>query len=512
MKKQSFLAGAFILTITGFINRFLGFLLRMLIVRQIGDEGLGLFQMVYPLYITALLLATAGFPVAISKLIPERLAENNIPGVLHYLKVTIITLTLTGITLALTLLFAARFLSTTILNDPRSYYPLLGLLPALIICSLASAFRGFFQGHRTMNPTALSRLTEQICRFLATLVIIHLISSLGIHFQAAGIALGITVGETAGLIILLYMFLHRYGPGLENKIKQQGNSFLQDSKQIAFLALPITAGRIVNSLMQTTEAVLIPRQLELAGYAMEEATSLYGQLSGMVLQIISLPSVITFALATSLIPSISEAHTSGNQKKIKNNFSDILRIATILGIGGAVIFFSRGQEICNLLFNHPQAGRLLSGLALSVPFIYFLQLSSGMLNGLGRPRLSVRNLLLGSLLKLGIIYFFIPHPDFGIFGALLGITAGSMLAAFLNFISTGKIIGFKFNINKVIFRPLIAGTVVYLLNPLFSRINHLAISKKLHTPLILLSLVLIYFLSLLVTGAITRKDLQRFKR
>ncbi|MFW6238360.1 MAG: oligosaccharide flippase family protein, partial [Halanaerobiales bacterium] len=175
MKKQSFFAGAFVLTAAGFINRLLGFLLRMLIVRQIGDEGLGLFQMVYPLYITSLLLATAGFPVAISKLIPERLAEDRIPGVLHYLKVTVIILSLSGTSLALILLFSAHFLTTTILSDPRTYFPLLGLLPALVICPLASAFRGFFQGHRTMIPTAVSQLTEQISRFLATVTIIYII-------------------------------------------------------------------------------------------------------------------------------------------------------------------------------------------------------------------------------------------------------------------------------------------------------------------------------------------------
>lgn len=512
MKKQSFFAGAFVLTAAGFINRLLGFLLRMLIVRQIGDEGLGLFQMVYPLYITSLLLATAGFPVAISKLIPERLAEDRIPGVLHYLKVTVIILSLSGTSLALILLFSAHFLTTTILSDPRTYFPLLGLLPALVICPLASAFRGFFQGHRTMIPTAVSQLTEQISRFLATVTIIYIIGSLGIHLQATGIALGITVGELAGLFILIYIFIHRYGHNFTNIIKNKKYSFLQEGKKIASLAVPITAGRLVHSLMQTTEAVLIPRQLKLAGYSVEGATSVYGQLSGMVLQIINLPSIITFALATSLVPSISEASTAGNRQKIRKNFSDILRIAAIMGIGGAAVFFSRGQEICLLLFDHPQAGGLLKGLALSAPFIYFLQLSSGMLNGLGHPGLSVRNLAIGSLLKLGAIYFLVPTQNFGILGALLGITLGTMFSAVLNFISTGKITGFKFSSKNAFFKPLVAGTVIYLINPLFSRLYQLPLPKKLQTPLLLLAMVSVYFLLLLTSGAISREDLQRFKR
>ena len=513
MKQQSLLEGALILTVSGFINRILGFILRILIVRQIGDEGLGLFQMVYPIYITLLLLGTAGFPAAIAKLIPERLTVNNKTGAFNYFKITIITVGTISTLLSLTLFSTARYISTTILSDPRTFYPFMGLIPALIICPLSSGFKGFFQGYRTMIPTAVSQFTEQTSRLGATLAILSIISHLKIRYQATGIALGISIGEAAGLLILIYIFICQTSQHniLPEKITDISEGFLKDIKEISSLALPITAGRIINSLMQTGEAIIIPKQLQLKGHSINTATSLYGQLSGMVIQVIGLPTVITIALATSLIPSISKAHSSGNKMKIQKNFSDILKISSILGIIATVIFISKGKEICNLLFGHPEAGILLSGLTFSAPFIYFLHLSSGMLNGLGHPGLSVRNITIGSLLKLLAIYFLTPHPAFGIRGVLIGITAGCIISALLNFLTIGSIIGFNFNKKLIFIKPMVAGIITWLFNPLFSDLKNV-FPEKIYSLIVLILITVIYFLILIITGVITKKDLERFKR
>jgi len=510
MKKQSFLEGAFILMISGLITRVMGFVLRIILVKYVGDEGLGLFQMVYPFYMTLLLISTAGFPVAISKLIPERIANKEKSGAFHLLKVALSFTTFMGVITSLSLYLSADIIAHYLYSDPRTYLIFIAISPALIICPIGATLKGFFQGFHNMNPTSLSRIIEQLTRIIATLIIINMVSSLGLKYQAAAIALGVAVGEVFSLLLLLYMFLRFIRNHKRKKITAKKYTFLKDFKKITKLAVPITTGRLITSLMMSARAILIPRQLKLSGSTTVEATSLYGQLSGMAMQLVLLPTVITIALTTSLIPSISEAYAKNNMKKIKRNYRDIIRITTYLGFPVTIIYISRGSEICNFLFSLPEAGQILSSLALSSTFIYFLHVSSGMLNGLGKPELSVRNLTTGSLIQLSGIYFLTTTLQPGILGATTAITAGYAISAILNFFSIGNIIGFHFDIKNEYFKPLFCSTLLLLINPYLDRL-FIYFIPPVKTAATLLCLLILYLLSMLAVKAITRKDIKRFK-
>ncbi len=510
MKKQSFLTGAFILMISGLITRIMGFFLRIILVKYVGDEGLGLFQMVYPLYMTMLLISTAGFPVAISKLIPEKVTNNNITGAFQLLKISLIFTALLGTLTSVSLYYSANMIAHNLFSDPRTNLILITISPALIFCPIGASLKGFFQGFHNMNPTALSRIIEQLTRIIATLIIINMVNSLGLKYQAAAIAMGIAVGEAFSLLILIYLFL-KFRSTLQNK-KNSGekHSYKKSFRNIFNLAIPITTGRLINSLMMSARAILIPRQLRLSGKTTAEATSLYGQLSGMAMQLILLPTVITIALTTSLIPTISEAYAQNNMEKIKRNYRDIIRITTYLGFPVTIIYICRGADICRLLFSIPEAGQILSLLAFSSTFIYFLNISSGMLNGLGAPRLTVRNLTIGSTIQLGGIYYLTIILKPGIIGTAIAITTGYLIAALLNFISIGNKIGFHFDIKNEYFKPLFCSSILLLINPYLEHLyQNFSFSVK--TLAILLSLGLLYLASMFITRAITGEDIKRFK-
>lgn len=522
MKKQSFLQGALILMLAGFINRIIGFALRIIIVRIIGDEGLGLFQMIYPLFISLLLLSTAGFPVAISKLIPERIAKNDYRGSYNLFKVALIFVFTMSVIIIFLLYFSADFIANSIYGDQRTYIIILAIIPALFISSLASCFRGFFQGMHTMLPTALSQITEQLSRLLATLMIINAVGYLGLKYQAAGIALGISIGEFCGLLLLISLFFfHLYSEHKDNlnhlkkRISENlKHNYFHDFKKIFKLAAPITMGRLVNSLMMSGEAVLIPRQLQAGGVGMKEATSLFGQLSGMVEQLLFLPTVITIALTTSLIPNVSEAYARKNLQKIKNNYHDVIRISCYLGLPITVIFIRMGTDICNLLFGYPEAGGLLAIMAFSATFIYYQQVSHGLLNGLGKPQLALINLIIGSGLKLVGIFYLTNHV-LGIKGAAISIGLGIALSALLNFVAIGHNIGYKLDINSCFIKPILASFVLYLLEPFLKQMfqfHFIYINSKIRTILILILLIIIYLIVMFIIRAITAEDLKRFKR
>ena len=515
MKKQSLLQGAFILSTVGLINRLMGFVLRIILVKTIGDEGLGIFQMVYPFYITLLLISTAGFPLAISKLIPEKKQNERSSYALYLLKLSLIFVTVTSAITALFTIINAKFISKFILEDSRSYYSILILSPVLFITTLASIFRSFFQGFQNMIPTAISQLTEQISRFAATIMIMSIIASLQLSYKAAGVAAGIFIGESAGLIFLIIYFIIWYQREKNNiqKVKRNEN-IISTYKKIAAFALPITAGRIIHSIMKSFEAVLIPAQLKASGLLRAEATALFGQLSGMVEQVIFLPAVITTGLTISLIPNISNYFALKKFDKIRKNYEDVLRIITYMGIPVALLFYRYGTEICELLFGYAEAGIILSSLSAAAPFIYFLQVSSAMLNGLGKPLIAVRNISIASIIKIFLIYILVSRPEWRITGAATAAATAYITASLLNYYSIKFKINYKMNFMKIIAKPLFSTVIVYIMQPFITSITQfLPYSEnfKVQNIYIFIISALFYLINMILLRAITLEDIKRLK-
>ena len=164
---HGFLQGAFILTLAGLIVKLLGALYRLPLARIIEDEGMGLYQMAYPIYITLLSISTAGIPTAISKMVAEKRALGQYRESHRVFKISLFILTIIGLSFTVILLFISRFLADNILANSKAYYPLISIAPAIFFVSIMSAFRGFFQGMQTMTPSAISQIAEQLGRVVA---------------------------------------------------------------------------------------------------------------------------------------------------------------------------------------------------------------------------------------------------------------------------------------------------------------------------------------------------------
>ena len=170
MDKKSFVKGAGILAISGIIVKIIGAVFRIPLTNIIGSEGIGLYQKAYPIYAFLLVAATAGLPVAISKMVSEELATGNHYGGYRIFRISRRLLTLVGITTSLLLLISSGLISK-IQGNPKSIYPLLAISPALFFVSIMSAYRGYFQGRHVMQPTALSQIVDQLCKLIMGLTL-----------------------------------------------------------------------------------------------------------------------------------------------------------------------------------------------------------------------------------------------------------------------------------------------------------------------------------------------------
>lgn len=465
--KKSFLQGAVILSVAGVVSKILGALYRIPLARLIGDEGMGLYQMAYPIYTTILALATAGVPVAISVLVSRNKTKGFNGDSQKLFRVSLIVLLTAGIVLTFLVMQSAHFIANYVLKQPLAYYPILAVAPAIIFASLMSVFRGYFQGHQSMMPTAVSQVFEQLFRVAAVLVLAVILFPRGLEYAAAGATFGAVIGGIAGLIILVgYYFWFQKKAGREQNLLYSGASSAELAREMVRLAVPVSFGAVVLPLVQMLDAIIVPGRLMAIGYSTSGATALYGQLSGMAAVLISLPTIFTISIATSLVPAVSESLARGEKKALNERLNSAFRAGMIIALPCAAGLFILATQISDLLYAAPEAGIPLEPLAFSCIALAAFQLSSAGLQGMGRPEIAMKNLLITGILKVIFNYTLTGIPALNVRGAAIGTVVAFLIGSFLNLIYLRKITGISYEISRLV--KITAVTVIMAIGVRYS--------------------------------------------
>lgn len=521
--KQSFLKGAVILTLAGIISRFIGAVFRIGLAALIGDEGIGLYQMAYPIYSALLIISTAGVPIAVSKLVAENLAVKNYYGAVRVFKVAVTVLAVTGFIISVSLFLGAELIVPYITNDSRALVPILFISPAIFFVAIMSAFRGFFQGQQTMLPTAISQIIEQITRVSVAVYLALILLPRGLEYSAGGATFAAAAGAVAGLAFLMVYFLKKSPDLLQRSQSQRVKESLGFSRvlySIAAISIPITVGNLVMPLISILDLSIVPQRLEAAGFLDTRATALYGQLTGMAGSLIQIPTIITIALAASLVPSISEALALKNQNIIRRNTNLVIRLTLILGLPAAVGLFILAEPIMVMLFNNAEAALPLRVKAFSVIFITLYQTTTAILQGMGKTILPVKHMLLGAFIKVILTWTLTAQPSINIQGAAFATVVGFAISSLLNIYNVWKLTRLRLNISQAIFMPMASvvgmGAIVYFgyiyMNQLFTAFVSPSLSNAAAAVASVAVGMVSYGIFLFITGSITREDLTLIPR
>lgn len=509
MSSRSFIYGTAVLLAASIFNRGVGFIYQILMMRLIKPEGVGLFSMIFPIYIMVLVLASLGIPVAIAKLVAEEVAVDNLPGAYRIFKISLFIIAACAFVVTLLLYIGTPFLISHVFPNPKVYLCFVSLIPAVLIVSLCSAFRGFFQGLQRMSPTAVTQAVEQLVRVTAGLSIAWALLPRGIEYASVGISLGVVCGELAGFIIMLFIYITRRPRFAVFKAPAQ--PLPQIMGRIFYMGIPVTLTRFVSTALMALDALLIPRRLQSAGMSLSEATSSYGQFVGISEAIFFTPGVVTVALSTALMPAVSDAMALGKIHLVRSRIEDAFRITLIMGLLVAAIFLVLPHELCSTLFGYGAAGGALFILSLSSPFLYLQQTVNGILQGLGRPDIPFKNLLKSSIVKILGIYFLTSLPGFGILGTALAMGSTYVFMCLLNYLELKKITGFKIDPLPYLFKPLAAAGAAALLM-LYLKVITASILPGM--PGLLLKLAcggFSYFLVLYIIGGVNASDIRRVR-
>lgn len=434
----------------GIINRILGFIPRIILPRIIGAEGVGIYQLAYPFFIVLMTIITGGIPLAISKLVSEADAADNPKNSQAVLRVSLgLTIGLGVIFMLLSILFAP-WITNNILTDPRVYHTFVSMSPMLVIVAVSSVYRGYFQGKQNMIPSALSSIVETVVRIVCVLWFSFLLLPKGIEFGAAGAMLGVMAGEFIGLLILLWQYHaeNRKEDMIEPDSLQEPATLPTRGMlhRLLKITIPVTAGKLVGSFSYLFESIITAQSLALAGFATSIATAQYGALQGMIIPLLLLPSALTASLAVSLVPSLSEAAARKDMITIHKRLNQTIRLAMVSGAPFSVLMFILAAPLCLLLYNDQNISSMLHLMAPFALFIYVQAPLQVALQALDHPGKALRNTLIGSAIKLFLIWYLASQPQFGILGAVIAIIANSIIVTILHGFSVARMLSFKYKL------------------------------------------------------------------
>ncbi len=456
-KSSSFLKGAFILSLAGIIAKIMGFGYRIILSRILGDEGIGLYQMAYPIYTTLLVVSRSGIPIALAKLISDRIARDQRKAAFKIFIVGRKLSIFVGLFFSILMAVMAKPLVNILNWDPRAFYAVIALSPAIFFVSIMATYRGFFQGLQNMVPTAYSQVLEQLVRMITMIGLVYYLIRYGLGYAAGGATFGAVTGSIAGLLLLLKIYSNKKTE-IFTFIKSGSIETIKTFKivkDIAYLGIPITLGALVQPLMNLVDAAIVPNRLQIAGFSIEAASQLYGRLAGMAMVLVNFPTIITVALAASLVPAISEAFAQDKNQLIKRRTETALRLTILIGLPSAAGLFILAEPLTSVIFNNAQAAVPLRIVAWGVFFIAIQQSTSGIIQGIGKTKIPARNLFIGAIVNAFINYYLTALPAFGIKGASIGTVTGFAVAAILNLISLKYYTDFRIKVKQFIIKPII---------------------------------------------------------
>ena len=514
---EKFLKGTFILTIASFVVKVIGSLNWIFVSRILGGEGIGLYQMAFPIYFFAMTISQAGVPVAISIITAERVALNDIYGAKRVFRISMALMLVTGIFFSVMTYFAASWLiDWQFIRDPRAYLSVVSLAPTVFFVTFLASSRGYLQGWQRMTPTAVSQIVEQIFRVVTMIVLADLFLPMGLEYASAGASLGALAGAVTGLIVLVYFHIKlnrdidkKYGVDLKPTEKSKNESAFSIMKRIFTLSLPVSAASIMLPVVSNLDLMIVPQRLEVAGYSVHQATELFGYLTGMAVPLVNLATILTASLAVSIVPAISEARALQDTDRIYRQTAASVRISNFVCFPAFVIVFLLATPIASLIYNAPGAGPAVMISAVSIILLGLHQVSTGVLQGLGHTTIPMINMILAAAAKVALNWTLTAIPALGIMGAAWATAADMGVAAFINLYFIYRYIGYKMELGQLV-KTIAASGVMALSIKLFYDFTIAQLNMPVFSLFgaVILGCI-VYIATMAVIGGMLEEDMQR---
>jgi stage V sporulation protein B len=476
---NKYLVQGSILGIASILSRFIGMLYRIPLTRIVGVEGMGTYSATYEWYNLALLLSSYSIPLAVSKLVSAREIKKEYK---NSYRIFLSAMGLSASVGAFTSLFV--FLSAglwaKLSNFPSIEAPLRVLAPTIFIFSIMGVLRGLFQGKRTMIPTAISQLLEQIVNAIVSVVAAYLLmkehnaSSEISTYGAIGGTTGTLVGGFFGLLFLLFIY-QIYKPVMKKKIRKDKTeyreSYKETTKAIFYTALPIIVSQTAFQLSGIIDTNLWGAISASKGMEDKLKESIWGIYSSHYKVLSTVPVAIATALGAAIVPTLAALHSKGEHEEVKRKVSTSIKFNMLIAFPSAVGMGVLARPIVTLIFGYNYDIELSANLlrigSIAIVCFALSTMTNGVLQGINQMKLPVKHAFISLIIHIPLLILLLTVLNLGAYGLVIANVLFAVVICVLNWISIAKHLDYKQEVKKTFLLPLFAsvlmGVIAYLL-------------------------------------------------
>ena len=523
---SNFIIQGSILAIAGIIVRLIGMLYRIPLANYIGDEGNGYYSAAYNIYSIMLILSSYSLPVAVSKMVSARLARGQYRNARKILRAALFYATIVGGVGFCALWFGSGFFAEHVIKMPYSAYALKVLAPTVWVMAYLGVLRGFFQGHSTMVPTAVSQIFEQIVNAVISLLAAKSLFDLGVKsnlvygsteysyaFGAAGGALGTGAGALTALILFVGLYL-MYRPKMKRRIrKEQGTSaesYGMITSTLFLTVVPIIVSSSLYNSSTVIDNVLFGQIMTGLGEA-KQIASQWGIYSGKYHLLFNIPVAVANSLSSSLIPALSRAVAEKDRKQTLNRIASAIRFSMIIAIPSAVGLAVLAAPISNLLFPGRDNTDLIKMTCYgsSAVVVYSLStVTNAVLQGINRMKTPIRNAGISLVLHTVILFVMLRYLHMGIYGVLYANILFALFICILNARSIARFKRYRQEVKKTFLIPMVASAVMGAAAFGVYRSAYSIFGNLISTGISVLVAVAVYFVLLILLKGVDAQELR----
>ncbi|QJD84163.1 putative polysaccharide biosynthesis protein [Cohnella herbarum] len=447
MKKDTLLKSTLILAAAALVARALGIFQRVPLDYLLNDLGNIYYNVANNIYLLLLIVATAGIPSAVSKMVSGRYAVGRVMEAQQVYRAAMLFGAAAGVIITIGLWVVAPFVADTILKEPEAASAIRAIAPSLLLFPMIAMMRGYFQGRQFMTAGGISQIVEQILRVFAAVIIAYALYSIDKTDQqgiASGASLGSVFGSIGAFAVMLYYARKlKVSDRLEPQIQKDTSKRLRLRtiyRELFNLSIPIVMTAITVQLLYTMDNFMI-KSLTVGHYDAETInhwTAVYGMNAQ---SIAGIPIILAVALSQSIIPLISSAHAVGDSARVGHQASLAVRIALFSGMPVVLLLGIGAYSVNGLLFENATGSAVVAMLTLGTLFQIGMMVTNSILLGIGEPKKATMHAITGVLLK--IVLSFALAPVFGVYGIIAGTTLCFIWALSFNILSLRKRSKFK---------------------------------------------------------------------
>lgn len=530
--KTNFLAQGTILVIASFVAKAIGMIYRIPLTHILGDDGNGYYSTANEIYTIILMISSFSLPLAVSRLVAEREYAGEVKNSYRVLICSLRFAAVTGGILSILTFLLGGVITKYVMGVELASYALRVLAPAIFLFALTGVLRGFFQGHGTMVPTAVSQIIEQIINAIVSVAGAYVMlqyglklgekkgdAELGTALAAAGGTFGTVASVGVALLFMIVIYLG-YRNGFKRRMKKDKTRRRESDRAIyraiIYTILPIVLSTLVYNISTIIDQGVFNHILAGMGFTQKQYATVWGIYSGKFRVLMNVPLSIASCLAPSVVPALTEAMANNDLREAGLRTRDTIRYTMVFTIPCAVGMAALARPIMMMLYGNNDSLALAAGImqsgALLTVLLALSTLTTGILQGLGEMQAPLVHAATAVAIHLGFLVLFVVKFKWNIYGVVYANIIFGLIICLLNARSIRKKLHYRQEIKKTFLVPVIAAGVMGIAAYLVHRVFNLFAGNTISTILAVCVGAVVYGICLVKLGGILEREIRRLPK